>query len=49
MLAAKQGDVGAFARSLEPRVAAAIAAGTAAHAAPAVVPAAGRSPARRGE
>jgi D-alanyl-D-alanine carboxypeptidase/D-alanyl-D-alanine-endopeptidase (penicillin-binding protein 4) len=49
MLAAKQGDVGAFARSLEPRVAAAIAAGTAAHAAPALVPAAGRSPARRGE
>ncbi len=48
-LAAKGDEVGAFARSLEPRLAAAIAAGAAARAAPALVPASGTAPARRGD
>jgi D-alanyl-D-alanine carboxypeptidase/D-alanyl-D-alanine-endopeptidase (penicillin-binding protein 4) len=47
-LAGKEGDTGAFARSLEPRIAAAIAAGAAVRAAPALLPAAGSVPARAG-
>ena len=47
-LAAKEGEAGAFARSLEPRLQAAIAAGAAARAAPALVPAGGSVPARGG-
>ena len=47
-LAAKEGEAGAFARSLEPRVQGAIAAGAAARAAPALVPAGGSVPARAG-
>jgi D-alanyl-D-alanine carboxypeptidase/D-alanyl-D-alanine-endopeptidase (penicillin-binding protein 4) len=47
-LAAKEGESGACARSLEPRVQGAIAAGAAARAAPALVPAGGSVPARAG-
>jgi D-alanyl-D-alanine carboxypeptidase/D-alanyl-D-alanine-endopeptidase (penicillin-binding protein 4) len=46
-LAAKEGEAGAFARALEPRVVEAIAAGSAARAAPAFVPAGASLPARR--
>jgi D-alanyl-D-alanine carboxypeptidase/D-alanyl-D-alanine-endopeptidase (penicillin-binding protein 4) len=44
-LGKKEGEAGAFARALEPRLSAAITAGGAARAAPAVVPAAGQAPA----